>query len=77
MLTHFPSLAASKMESTSSAASVQKLRDMYTSRFPKFRRDEIKVKLFAHPLDLAVEDSHDDCQMGFIELLADMDIRSG
>ena len=59
------------------AASVQKLRDGFTSRFPKFRRDEIKVKLFAHLLDLAVEDSPGDCQMELIELQADMDTKSG
>ena len=36
--------------------------------------DEIKVKLFAHPFDLAVEDSRDICQM---ELIADMDTKRG
>ena len=64
-LTHYTCLAARKMEfpylgSTSYATSVQKLRDEFTSKFPKFRLDEIKVNLFAHPFDLAVEDSPDD-----------------
>ena len=53
---------------------VQKLRDEFTSRFPEFRRHEIKVNLFAHPFDLAVEDSPDDCQM---ELIADIDTKRG
>ena len=43
-LTHFTCLAARKIEfpdldSTNYAASVQKLRDEFTSRFPEFRRD--------------------------------------
>ena len=60
-------------DSTNYAASVQKLSDEFTSRFPEFGRDEINVKLFAHPFDLAVEDSPDDCHMELIELQADMD----
>ena len=72
-LTHFTCLAARKMEfpdfdSTNNAVSAQKLCDEFTSRFPEFRRDEIKVKLFAYPFDLAVDDSLDDCQMELIEL---------
>ena len=77
-LTHFTCLVARKMElpdleSTNYAASAQKLRDEFTSRFPEFRRDAIKVKLFAHPFDLAVEDSPDDCQLELIQLQTDMD----
>ena len=60
------------LDSTNYAASVQKLRDEFISRFPKFRRDEIKVKMFAHPFDLAVDDRPDDCQME-----ADMDTKRG
>ena len=37
--------------------------------------DEIKAKLFAHPFDLAVEDSPDDCQMEPTELQADMNTK--
>ena len=75
-LTHFTCLAARKMEfpdldSTNNAASAQKLHDEFTSRFPEFRRDEIKVKLFAYPFDLAVDDSRHGCQMELIELQAD------
>ena len=40
------------------------LRDEFTIRLPVFRRDEIKVKSFVHSIDLAVEDSADDCQNG-------------
>ena len=81
-LTHFACLAARVMEfpdldSTNYAASVQKLRDEFISRFPEYTRDGIKVKLFAHPFDLAVEDSPDDFQMELIELQADMDTKRG
>ena len=74
--------AARKMEfpdidSTNYAASVQKLCDEFKSRFPEFRRDEIKLKLFAHPFNLAVEDSSDDCQTELIEQQADMDTNRG
>ena len=65
------------LDSTNYAASVQKLCDEFTSRFPEFRRDEIKVGLSAHHFDLAVEDSPDDSQMELIELQADMDIKRG
>ena len=59
MLTNFTCLAARKMEladleSTIYAASVQKLRDEFTCRSTEFRRDEIRIKLFADPIDLAV-----------------------
>ena len=82
MLTQFPCLAVRKMElpyldSTNNAASVRKLRNEFTSMFPEFRRDEIKVKLFAYPFDLTAEDSPDNCQMELIELQADMDIKRG
>ena len=81
-LTHFACLAARMMEfpdldTTNYAASVQKLRDEFTSKFPEFRRDETRAKLFAHPLDLTVEDRPDDCQMELIELQADMDNKRG
>ena len=81
-LTHFTCLAARKMEfpdldSTNYAASVQKLCDEFTSRFPELRRYEIKVKLFAHHFDMSVEDSPDDCQMELIELQAVMDTNRG
>ena len=67
-LTHYTCLAARKIEflaldSTNYAASVHKLRDVFSSRFPEFRQDESKAKLFAHPFDLSVEDSPDDCKM--------------
>ena len=74
--------AARKMEfpdidSTNYAASAQKLHNEFTSRFPEFRRDEIKLKLFAHPFNLGVEDSSDDCQKELIELQAVMDTKRG
>ena len=79
---HLTCLSARKMEFpdldlTCYAASVQKLCDEFTSSFPEYRRDDIKVKLFAHPFDLAVEDCPDDCQMKLIELQADMDTKRG
>ena len=82
MLTYCMCLAARKMEfphldSSNYAASVQKLRDDFTSWFPEFRQDEMNVKFFAQPFDLAVEDSPDDCQMELIELQADIDIKRG
>ena len=48
---------------------------MFTSRFHEFRPDEIRIKLFAHAFDLAVDDSPDDCQIEHIELQADMDTK--
>ena len=79
-LAHFTCLAARKMEfpdldSTNYAASDQKLHHEFTSRFPEFRRDEVRAKLFVHPFNLAVEDSPDDCKMELIELQADMDTK--
>ena len=65
------------LDSTIYAASVQGSRDELRSRLPKFKRDEIKVKLFALPCDLAVEDNPDDCQMELIELQADFDTNRG
>ena len=65
------------LDSTNYAVCVQKLHDEFTSRLPEFRRDEIKVKLFAHPFDLTVEDSPDDCQMELFELQANMDTKRG
>ena len=77
-LTHFTCLAArylefSDLDSTKYAAIVQELRDEITNRFPEFIRDDIKVKLFADPFDLAVEDSRDDCKVDLIELQKDID----
>ena len=74
-LTQLKCLAARKMEfpdfdSTNYVANVQTLRYEFTSRFPEFRQDEIKVKSFAHLFDLAVEDSSGDCQMELIQLQA-------
>ena len=81
-LTNFMCLVAKKikfpdLDSTNYAASVQKLQDEFTRRFPDFRRDGIKDKLFAHPFDLTVEDSPDECQMELIELQADIDTKIG
>ena len=81
-LTHFTSLASRMMEFpdfdfTNYAASVQKLRDEFTSKFPEFRRDEMRVNLLAHLFDLAVEDSPGDFQMELIERQADMDTKRG
>ena len=72
-LTHFMCLAARLLEfpdldSSNYAASVRKLRDEFTRWFQEFRQDEIKVKLFAHPFYLAVDDIPDNCQMELIEL---------
>ena len=73
-LTHFMCLATRKLEfpyldCTEYGASVQKLRDEFANRFSDFRQNKIKLKLFAQPFYLAVEDSPEDCQ---IELLVDM-----
>ena len=46
------------------------------NRFPDFRQNKIKLKLFAQPFELAVEDSPEDCQMELIERQADMDTKS-
>ncbi|XP_076308646.1 general transcription factor II-I repeat domain-containing protein 2-like [Tachypleus tridentatus] len=80
ILTHFTCLATRKLEfpnldCTKYGTSVQKLRDEFANRFPDFRQTEIRLKLFAQPFDLAVEDSPDDCQMELIELQADMDTK--
>ena len=40
-----------------------------------FRQNKIKLKLFARPFDLSVEDSPEDFQMEHIELQADMDTK--
>ena len=76
-LTHFMCLASRKLEfpdldCTKYGASVQKLYDEFANRFSYFRQNKIKLKLFAQPFDLAVEDSPEDCQMELIELQADM-----
>ena len=55
----------------------QRFHNEFTNRLTEFRRDETKAKLFAHPFDLAVEDSPDNCQMELIELQADMDTKRG
>ena len=54
-LTIFTCLTTRKMvfpvvDSTNYAACAQTLRDEFTSRFPEFRRDEIKAKLFVQTL---------------------------
>ena len=72
-LTHFMGLATRKLEfpyldCTKYRASVQKLRDDFANRFPDFRQNKIKLKLFSQPFDLAGEDSPGDCPMEFIEL---------
>ena len=79
-LTLLTCLAVGKMEfpdldSTKYSESVQKLCDEFTSIMPEFRQDENKAKLSAHPFDLAVEDSPDDCQMELIDLQAYIDTR--
>ena len=56
-LSHLTCLEARKMgfpdlDSNNYAASVQELRYEFTRRLMKFRRDDIKVKLFAHHFDL-------------------------
>ena len=65
------------LDSTSYAARVEKLRDEFTSRFIEFRGDEIKVQLFGHPFDFAVENSPDDCQMELIEVQAFTETKRG
>ena len=65
-LTHFMCLVTRKLEfpdldCTKYGARVQKLRDEFANRFPNFRQNKIKLKLFAQSFDLAVEDSPEDC----------------
>ena len=79
-LTHFTCLATRKQEfsdldCTNYGTSVQKLRDEFANRFTDFRKNEIKLKLFAQPFDLVVEDCPDDFQIELIELQADMEIK--
>ena len=81
-LTNFTCLAANKIEYpnfdfSNYAASANKQRVKLASRLPEFWQDEIKVKLLAHPFDLAVKDSPDDYQMKLIELQAEMDTKRG
>ena len=64
-LTHFMSLATRKLEfpdlvCTKYGASVQKLCDKFANKFPDFRQNKIKLKLFAQPFDLAMEDNPED-----------------
>ena len=77
-MTHFKYLTTRKLEfpdlsCTNYGASVQKLREEFANRFRDFRREKIRLKLFAHLFDLEVEDCRDDCQMELIELLVDME----
>ena len=62
-------------DSTNYAASIQELFNEFTIRIPEYRRDDIKVMLFAYPFHL--EDSPDNCQIDLLELQADMDIKRG
>ena len=76
-LTHFMGLATRKLgfpylDCTKYGASVQKLRDEFANRFPDFRQNKIKLKLFARPFNLAVAE---DCQMELIDMQADMDTK--
>ena len=63
------------LDSTNYGTSVQKLRDEFANRSTDFRQNEIKLKLFAQPFDLVVEDCPDDFQMELIELQADMETK--
>ena len=79
-LTHFICLATTKLEfpdldGSKYGASVKKLHGEFANRFPDSRQNKIKLKLFAQPFDLAVEDSPEDCQMELIRLQADMDTK--
>lgn len=79
-LTHFTCLFTRKLEypdldCTNYAGCVQKLRDELANRYPNFRQNEIKLKLFAQPFDLSVKDCLNNCQMELIELQANMDIK--
>ena len=80
-LTHFAFFAVGKWNFlifiSLSMQQVIKSDVMSWSRIPEIRRYEIKVKLFVHPFDLAVEVSPDDCQMELIEPQADMDTKMG
>ena len=77
ILTRFLCLATRKREfpdldCAKYGARVQKLRGEFANRFSDFRQNQIKLKLFAHPFDLAVEDSPEDCLMELIKRKADM-----
>ena len=70
-LTHFTCHAASKIEfpdpdSTNFVASLQKLSDEFTIRFPEFRQNEIKASCLL--ILLLGFGSPDDFQMELIEL---------
>ena len=78
ILTHFKCFTTRKLKfshlnRTNYDASVQKLREEFANRFRDFRREKIRLKLFAHPFDLEVEDCPDDCQMELIELQVGME----
>ena len=79
-LTHFMCLATRKLEfpdldCTKYEARVQKLRNEFANKFPDFRQNKIKLKLFVQPFDWSVDDSPEDCQIELIELQADMDTK--
>ena len=68
-------LEFSNVDCTKYGTSVQKLHDKFTNRFQDFRQNKIKLKLFAQPFDLAVENSPEDCQMELIKQQADMNTK--
>ena len=78
ILTHLKCLTTRKLKfpdlnCTNYGASVQKLREEFANRFRDFRREKIRLKFFAHPFDLEVEDCPDNCQMELIELQVAME----
>ena len=78
ILTHFKCPSTRKLKfpnlnCTNYGASVEKLCEEFANRFRDFREEKIRLKLFAHPFDLEVEDCLDDCQMELIELQVDME----
>ena len=59
ILVHFNCLTTRKLEfpdlsCTNYGATVEKLREEFANRFRDFRREKIRLKLFAHPFDLEV-----------------------
>ena len=79
-LTHFICLANWKLEfpnldCTNYRTSEQKLRDEFAKRFTDLRQNKIKLKLYAQPFDLVVEDCPDDLQMELIGLQVDMETK--
>ena len=60
-LMHFTCVATSKMEFPNLDMELM-LHDEFAKRVTNFRQNEIKLKLFAQPFDLVVEDCPHDCQ---------------